>query len=175
MGRSESVYPSEKIREWYDGYRIGNANIYCPWDVINYIDLLRADAEAIEKQFTAYLKKTISIRDTAVRKEKKENFYHGILLGLLSYREDWDVSSNAESGTGYSDILVETEDEAGIVIEIKYAENGDFERACKEALRQIEEKGYEERLVEYGAEKIIKYGIACWKKKCKVVMYQDEE
>ena len=282
------------IKEWYDGYQIGNADIYCPWDVINYIDLLRSEpdarpkafwmntsgndiirkflqmakqgtrreiesliagesiakkvkeeltyrdlyksienvwsvlfttgyltrrgrsegdahelaipnreireifveqvqewfqeetqkdsikleafceafargeAEAIETQFTAYLKKTISIRDTAARKEKKGNFYHGILLGLLSYREDWDVRSNAESGTGYSDILVETEDETGMIIEVKYAENGNLEAGCREALKQIQEKDYEARLAEDGIETIRKYGIACWKKKCKV-------
>lgn len=307
----DSAYTA--IKEWYDGYHIGKVDIYCPWDVINYIDLLRAepdaepeafwintsgndiiwkflrmakqntrreiecliagesiakkvkeeltyrdlyksvenvwsvlfttgyltergkaernvyqlaipnkeirqifvdqiqewfreetqrdklkldafceafasaDTEAIEEQFTAYLKKTISIRDTAARKEKKENlptgkaitkgskgqnpsacFYHGILLGLLSYREDWDVSSNAESGTGYSDILVETEDEIGIVIEIKYAEDGNLDVGCTNALKQIQDKDYEARLVENGIVTIRKYGIACWKKKCKV-------
>lgn len=99
-----------------------------------------------------------------------ENFYHGILLGLLSYREDWDVSSNAESGEGYSDILVETEDETGIVIEVKYAEDGDLEEGCKEALKQIRIKEYASRLIEDGVKNIRKYGIACWKKKCKVKM-----
>lgn len=284
LGNAHSV-----IKDWYDGYQMGNVDIYCPWDVINYIDLLRADpkaepktfwintsgndiirkflrmakqstrreierliagesiskkvkeeltyrdlyesaeniwsvlfttgyltkcgkaddnvyplvipnreirqifieqiqewfqeeaqrdrvkleafceafvsadADAIETKFTAYLKKTISIRDT-------ENFYQGILLGLLSYREDWDVMSNMESGTGYSDILVETEDEIGIVIEVKYAEDGNLEAGCKEALEQIQDKEYESRLLEDGIEDIRKYGIACWKKKCKVEM-----
>ena len=63
----------------------------------------QGDAEAIERQFNAYLRKTISIRDTAVKTAKKENFYHGILLGLLAHREDWVVASNVESGDGYSD------------------------------------------------------------------------
>ena len=104
---------------------------------------LRADAEAVETQFNAYLRKTISIRDTAVRKARKENFYHGILLGLLSHREDWIVTSNTESGEGYSDILVEAEEETvGIVIEVKYAENGNFEKGCREALEQIEKMEY---------------------------------
>lgn len=81
-----------------------------------------------------------------MRKLKKENFYHGILLGLLSYEEDWIVTSNAESGHGYSHILVEIEDEdTGIVIEIKYAENNALDAACADAMRQIEEKRYEER------------------------------
>lgn len=286
-----------EVKEWYDGYRIGDTDVYCPWDVINYVDLLmtepdtepqafwmntssndiirkflqmagqstrreierlicggsigkrikqeltyrdlyksidhvwsvlfttgyltkrgkvkegiyqlvipnqeirkifieqiqewfqeetqkdkikldafceafvKEDTETIEKQFNAYLKKTISIRDTAVQKEKKENFYHGILLGLLSHRGDWDISSNTESGIGYSDILVETggEKEIGIVIEIKYPDGGNLETGCIEALKQIEEKEYSTKLIEDGMETIIKYGIACWKKKCKVI------
>lgn len=128
-----------------------------------------ADAETIETLFTAYLRKTISIRDTSVGKDKKENFYHGILLGLLSHREDWIVSSNAESGTGFSDILIEIEDSSvGIVIEIKYPDNGNLEAGCQDALSQIEEKDYTERLLQNGMETIIKYGIACYKKSCKV-------
>lgn len=283
------------IKEWYDGYLIGNTSVYCPWDVINYVDLLRADPDAapkafwintsgndiirtflsmakqstrreieqliqgetvakkireeltyrepyenldnlwsvlfttgyltrrgkaegeiyrlsipnleirrifteqvqewfqkeakkdvpkldafceafvradietIEKQFNAYLCKTISIRDTAVRKEKKENFYHGILLGLLSHRGDWDIVSNAESGEGYSDILVEIEDKGiGMVIELKYSETEDMEAACREALQQIEKKDYKSRLIEDGMETIFQYGIACRRKKCQV-------
>nr|WP_300713649.1 AAA family ATPase [uncultured Acetatifactor sp.] len=129
-----------------------------------------ADAETIETLFTAYLKKTISIRDTGVRKDKKENFYHGILLGLLSHREDWIVSSNAESGVGFSDILIEIEDSSvGIVIEIKYPDNGNLETGCQDALSQIEEKEYAEHLRQNGMETIIKYGIACYKKTCKVI------
>ena len=284
------------IREWYDGYLFGNTEVYCPWDVINYVSLLRAepnafpraywinssgndiirefikmatpgtkrdlealisgetvthrirqeltyrelydsidnlwsvlfttgyltqrgaedadvyrlaipnreirqifeeqiqewfqaevrkdtprldafctafprgDAEAVEKEFNAYLRRTISIRDTAVQDGKKENFYHGILLGLLSHREDWLVLSNVESGDGYSDILVELEDECtGIIIEVKYAKNGNFEKGCQDALEQIEKTGYVDTLLEDGMERILKYGIACYKKKCKVV------
>lgn len=128
------------------------------------------DTETIETLFTAYLKKTISIRDTGARKEQKENFYHGILLGLLSHREDWIISSNAESGAGYSDILIEIEDSnIGIVIELKYPDNGNLETGCLDALAQIEEKEYTERLLQNGMEAVIKYGIACYKKTCKVV------
>ena len=285
----------ELIREWYDGYRFGNIEVYCPWDVINYVSLLRADpaafpraywinssgndiirqfirmstpgtrreieslvageavthrirqeltyrelydsidnlwsvlfttgyltqrgaeaadvyqlaipnleirqifeeqiqewfqkearkdvprldafcaafskadAEAVERQFSAYLRKTISIRDTAARNAKKENFYHGVLLGLLSHREDWIVTSNMESGDGYSDILVELEEEGiGIIIEVKYAEDGDFEKGCRDAMEQIERMGYGDSLLEEGMGRILKYGIACYKKKCKV-------
>lgn len=99
-----------------------------------------------------------------------ENFYHGILLGLLAGMEDWKVQSNAESGDGYSDISVEAEDrEIGIVIEQKYAENAAFDSACKEALEQIHDRNYEETLADDGMKTIYRYGIACYKKRCKVV------
>lgn len=287
-----------QVKEWYDGYRFGNTDIYCPWDVINYVKLVqfepdavprafwmntsgndiihrflqkanmttrreierlisgeyvvkriyqeltyrelyktidhlwsvlfttgyltqrgkvdeetyllsipnleirkifieqirdwiqevvrkdmpaldmfceafaRGDAETIEQQFNTFLHKTISIRDTSVRKDKKENFYHGILLGLLSHREDWIIESNAESGDGYSDILVEIEEKnIGIIIEVKYPDNGNLETGCKNALAQIQKNNYQERLVEDGMEIILHYGIACWKKKCKVEVY----
>lgn len=286
-----------EIKEWYDGYHFGNADVYCPWDVINYVDLLRfdptakpqdfwsnssgnalvrsfidkadvqtkdeierliageyiekeisqeltydeidksianlwsvlfttgyltkqgvtdngkvrlsipnreiknlfikkirewfsdttandgktleqfcnafveKDTEKIEQLFGDYLWNTISIRDTAVAKDKKENFYHGILLGLLGYKASWLIRSNTESGTGYSDILVEVpNNRTGIVIELKYAENGDMDAACDEALKQIEEKSYVDKLKQDGMRNFIKYGIACFKKDCKVVV-----
>lgn len=286
-----------EIKEWYDGYHFGNADVYCPWDVINYVDLLRfeptakpqdfwsnssgnalvrrfidkadvqtkdeierliageyiekeisqeltydeidksianlwsvlfttgyltkqgvtddskvclsipnreiknlfikkirewfsdttandgktleqfcnafveKDTEKIEQLFGDYLWNTISIRDTAVAKDKKENFYHGILLGLLGYKSSWLIKSNTESGTGYSDILVEVpNNRTGIVIELKYAENGDMDAACNEALKQIEEKSYVDKLKQDGMRNFIKYGIACFKKDCKVVV-----
>lgn len=287
----------EETKEWYDGYRFGNADIYCPWDVINYVEQLRYDpaavpqdfwsnssgnamvrrfidmadvstkneierliagesiekdvtpeltydeldksienlwsvlfttgylthkgrtesgkyrlvipnrevrnlfvkkirewfsdvsrkdgqtleelcdafvnknVEKIEQIFGDYLWNTISIRDTAVAKEKKENFYHGILLGLLGYKSTWLIKSNAESGIGYSDILVEVPtNRTGIVIELKYAEGGDMDAACEEAMRQIEEKGYIAKLKQDGMRNFIRYGIACFKKDCRVVV-----
>ena len=286
-----------EIKEWYDGYHFGNADVYCPWDVINYVDQLKFDptakpqdywsnssgnaivrsfidkadvqtkdeierliageciekeisqeltydeldksianlwsvlfttgyltkqgvtedgkvrlsipnkeiknlfikkirewfsdttsndgktleefcnafveknTEKIEQLFGDYLWNTISIRDTAVAKDKKENFYHGILLGLLGYKASWLIKSNTESGIGYSDILVEVPDNrTGIVIELKYAENGDMDTACSEALKQIEEKSYVDKLKQDGMRNFIKYGIACFKKDCKVVV-----
>ena len=131
------------------------------------------DVQTIEKLFNEYLWDMISIRDTASAKKQKENFYHGILLGLLRHKENWLVQSNAESGEGYSDILVEVpESRTGIVIEMKYAENGKLEEGCRQAQRQIEDKKYETRLVEDGMQVIMKYGIACYKKYCKVVVSQ---
>ena len=125
--------------------------------------------EKIEEIFSDYLWNTISIRDTA--SSKKENFYHGILLGLLGYKSNWLVKSNAESGFGYSDILVEVpKNRTGIVIELKYAEDGNMDAACEKALQQIEDRDYAAKLKDDGMRNIIKYGIACYKKNCKVVL-----
>ena len=284
-------------KEWYDGYQFGNVDVYCPWDVINYCDALRADSEAqpqnywsntssndavrrfikqadtaavkqeierlvagetirkeirqeltyqdmystvdniwsvlfttgyltqrgkpdkktfclaipnmeireiyteqimalfkedmrsnredteafcralqegdaaeVEKRFTDFLRRTISIRDTFVKKRLKENFYHGILLGILSCYNAWIVSSNEEAGDGYSDILLMMEDEeTGVVIEVKYAENGNLDECCRKALEQIETNRYEETLRDEGSTHILKYGIACYKKRCRVM------
>lgn len=133
------------------------------------------DVAVIEKGFTSYLRKTISIRDTNARKEMKENFYHGILLGLFAGMEGWLVKSNSESGEGYSDISVEVEDkDIGIIIELKYGEKAAFEEGCREALKQIRDRNYEESLIDDGMTTIRRYGIACYKKRCKV-MAADEE
>lgn len=249
----------EQTKKWYDGYRFGNTDIYCPWDVINHCRALKVEpdatpqpywintsgnyivkrfiekanqqtrreieqliegkaiqkeirleltyneldstienlwsvlfatgyltqqgnhlkdfckafeegnAEAIEEQFNNYLMKTISIRDTFTT--KKENFYHGVLLGLLSYDPDWYITSNQESGDGYSDIMIEAEQaRIGIIIEVKYAENiKTLDKACQKALKQIKEKNYDQKLEE-GYETILNYGIACYKKRCKVLV-----
>jgi hypothetical protein len=133
------------------------------------------DTEQIEKQMNTYLWNSISIRDTAVRSEYRENFYHGMLLGILQYEENWIVKSNVESGTGYSDILIETPEGIGIVIELKYAGDSDLKAHCEEALRQIEEKQYDAYLMDDGMESIIKYGIAFYKKKCKVISHDIAE
>ena len=128
------------------------------------------NSEVVEQSLNNYLKRTISIRDTFVKKQMKENFYHGILLGILGFQQNWSVSSNKESGDGYSDILIETEDqETGIIIEIKYAETGNLEAVSEDALKQIEDRRYEEQLLEEGVEHILKYGIAFYKKKCRVM------
>lgn len=130
--------------------------------------LINQQPEKVEELLNAYLQKTISIRDTFVQKAFKENFYHGILLGILSYKNNWDVSSNRESGNGFSDILIETDEpEVGIVIEVKYTDdNGSPESDCKNALKQIETKNYAQVLEQDGIRKILKYGIAFQMKKC---------
>ena len=130
--------------------------------------LREGKADEVEQLLTAYMQKTISIRDTFERKAFKENFYHGILLGILSYKGDWNVSSNREFGDGFSDVLIEVGDSnIGIVIEVKYTdENGSLEKDCKEALKQIDEKRYTQMLEKEGIEQILKYGIAFQTKKC---------
>ena len=157
----------KKIREWFSDTTANDGKTleqFCN-------AFVERDTEKIEQLFGDYLWNTISIRDTAVAKDKKENFYHGILLGLLGYKANWLIKSNPESGTGYSDILVEVpNNRTGIVIELKYAENGDMAAACDEALKQIEEKSYVDKLKQDGMRNFIKYGIACFKKDCKVVV-----
>lgn len=128
------------------------------------------DVSTIQKMLHDYLWDSISVRDTAVRTSMKENFYHGMVLGLLRSQGNWLIQSNAETGEGYSDISVSTPAHTGIVIELKYANDGDLEAACKEALRQIEEKKYAVGLQRQGMKKIIRYGIAFREKECMVVM-----
>lgn len=293
----------ETVKEWYDGYRFGNADVYCPWDVINYCDahrrnpmlppenywtntsgndvlkhfiesagaakgLAKTDLERlvngeivekdiredltynelyasmdnlwstlfmagylthkgrvdtkrfrlavpnreirniiteqvlalfkqnvekdgqllndfctalsdghtdeVERLFSEYMKKTISVRDTFARKELKENFYHGLLLGILGFKAGWSVMSNRESGNGFSDIMIMIDDaEIGIVIEVKYAESHDLEAVCKDALKQMIDKRYAEYFEQQGIKKILKYGIACRVKECKVMLEEN--
>lgn len=293
----------ETVKEWYDGYRFGNADVYCPWDVINYCDahrrnpmlppenywtntsgndvlkhfiesagaakglaktdlerlvngeivekdiredltynelyasmdnlwstlfmagylthkgrvdtkrfrlavpnreirniiteqvlalfkqnvekdgqllndfctaLLDGHTDEVERLFSEYMKKTISVRDTFARKELKENFYHGLLLGILGFKAGWSVMSNRESGNGFSDIMIMIDDaEIGIVIEVKYAESHDLEAVCKDALKQMIDKRYTEYFEQQGIKKILKYGIACRVKECKVMLEEN--
>ena len=156
----------KKIREWFADVTRNDGKVLeelCS-------AFVNKDVDKIEQIFGDYLWNTISIRDTAVAKERKENFYHGILLGLLGYRSNWLIWSNAESGIGYSDILIEVPtNRTGIVIEVKYADDGDLNAACEEALEQIEKKDYVAKLKQDGMKNFIRYGIACFKKMCKVV------
>ncbi|MCC8102357.1 MAG: ATP-binding protein [Clostridiales bacterium] len=136
--------------------------------------LKNSDSADVERVFTKGMGKTISIRDTAVRKEFKENFYHGLILGIMLFKSDWGVTSNRESGDGYYDIQIEIEEEEiGIIIEVKYAEGGDLDAACAEALDQINKNNYTAELKEDDMHKILKYGIACYKKQCKVVLERE--
>ena len=137
--------------------------------------LEKGKAEQVEELLAAYLKKTVSIRDTFARKPLRENFYHGILLGILGFKAGWTVTSNREAGDGFGDILIQTDEEdVGIIIEVKYAE-GDMDAVCQKALAQIEEKDYAEELYRQGARIVWKYGIACSRKRCRVMCAGPEE
>jgi len=127
------------------------------------------DAETASELLNEYLWNSISIRDTASRNEMKENFYHGMLFGLFQYESTWEIRSNAEAGEGYSDILIKTPERIGVIIEVKYAPNNKLESWCRKALTQIEEKSYDAGLIDDGMKKILKYGIAFYKKSCMVM------
>lgn len=127
------------------------------------------EVDIIQNMLHDYLWDSISIRDTAVRMDRKENFYHGMILGLLRSQENWLIQSNAETGEGYSDISIYTPEHIGIIIELKYAHDGNLEKACAKALQQIREKKYAVGLRRRGMERIITYGIAFYEKECMVV------
>lgn len=154
------------VKDWFEETALADSeriNRFCAAFPIG-------DVKAIQEMLHDYLWDSISVRDTAVRTSMKENFYHGMLLGLLRSQGNWLVKSNAETGEGYSDISIQTPDRIGIVIELKYADDGNLEAVCKEALNQIEEKKYAEGLKRCSTKKIIKYGIAFCEKECMVVM-----
>lgn len=115
-----------------------------------------------------YLWDSISVRDMAVRKSMKENFYHGMVLGLLQSRGDWLLRSNAELGEGYSDIVIITPDRIGIIIELKYADDGNLEKVCMDALEQIGKRKYAVDLERRRMKKVLKYGMAFCDKECMV-------
>ena len=134
--------------------------------------ILDKDEKQITRQLNIVMSRMISILDTKAPDAMKENFYHGLLLGLLrGSNPDWLIKSNRESGDGFSDILIEPEDpDAGIVIEVKYAkEMKELDAACETAMAQIKNKRYDEALRDEGRCDILAYGIAFCRKRCRVV------
>ena len=156
-----------QIQEWFAQNIAGDTTVV---DGL-YRSFTEGDAPQIERQLTDILGQTISILDTKARDEEKENFYHGIMLGLLRGYRNWIVKSNVESGDGFADIIIKPEDpDAGIVIELKYSPTfSSIEKACEKAMAQIEDRRYDEVLREEGRENILAYGIAFCKKRCRVV------
>ncbi len=125
----ELAIPNLEIRDIYvtQIMEFFKENVQKDGDMLNrFCEALRnGEVQTVEKLFTEYLRKTISIRDTAVRKERKENFYHGILVGILGVKDRWGICSNQEMGEGYADILVVPDTwDMGIIIELKYAHDG---------------------------------------------------
>ena len=134
--------------------------------------ILYKDEKQIARQLNIVMSRMISILDTKAPDAMKENFYHGLLLGLLrGSNPGWLIKSNRESGDGFSDILIKPEDpDAGIVIEVKYAkEMKDLDEACEAAMAQIKNKRYDEALRDEGRCDILAYGIAFCRKRCRVV------
>lgn len=157
-----------KIKEWFDNELVRKSSVT---NELNQA-LACGDALAVEKKLNLIMSRMISIMDTKAKEAQKENFYHGLLLGLLRSEPEWLVLSNAESGDGFSDILVETEEpDTGIVIEVKYAAAfGELDGACKKALEQIRERRYDERLRNEGRTHIYAYAVAFHKKRCRVAV-----
>ncbi|MFR8373424.1 MAG: AAA family ATPase [Lachnospiraceae bacterium] len=133
--------------------------------------MLASDAGTMEHALTEYMGKTISIRDSFA-KSIRENFYHGLLIGILGSQGAWKATSNKESGDGFSDILIEVNEDdlrIGMVLELKYSKTENaLDKECDYALQQIEDKNYDQELREKGYTKILKYGIAFYHKKCRV-------
>lgn len=156
----------KKIRSWFKVKVISDRT---GWK--RFCNAVRkGDPVELESVFNEFMRESISIRDTCTRKEMKENFYHGMLLGLLKAEGSFIVKSNAESGIGYMDIMISMPlEKTGCIMEVKYAENGAFDAACREAMKQVEDTSYVEALKQEGIERIHKFGIACYKKSCRVI------
>ncbi len=183
---------AKEIREWYDGYRFGGQDVYCPWDVISYCYALRTSEEVSPKAYwrntsgNDMVRRLISkgrdgttqmedeqLLDTVSFYDAQESFYHGFLLALLSTCADWWVSSNEETGKGRSDIIVQRKDRTnGFVVEVKdVKDENKLEAACQHAMQQIAKKDYYTALLRrYRLKEIRAYGIAFWDKECRVVM-----
>ena len=157
-----------QIQEWFKAV-VANEN-----DTMKLLSraILDKDEQQIARQLNIVMGRMISILDTKAPDDMKENFYHGLLLGLLrGSNPDWLIKSNRESGDGFSDILIKPEDpDAGIIIEVKYAkEIKGLDAACDAAMAQIKDKRYDEALRDEDRCDILAYGIAFCRKRCRVV------
>lgn len=158
----------DQIQQWFDQTVVNDEDRMSSF----YQSFAQGKAKDVQDQLTSILAETISILDTKARNEEKENFYHGMMLGLLRNHRNWIVKSNVESGEGFVDILIKPEDpDEGILIELKYSKTFDgLEKACERAMEQIKDRRYDEALRDEGRCHILAYGIAFCKKRCKVVV-----
>ena len=158
----------DQIQQWFDQTVVNDEDRMSSF----YQSFAQGKAKDVQDQLTSILAETISILDTKARNEEKENFYHGMMLGLLRNYRNWIVKSNVESGEGFVDILIKPEDpDEGILIELKYSKTFDgLEKACERAMEQVKNRRYDEALREEGRCHILAYGIAFCKKRCKVVV-----
>lgn len=157
-----------QIKEWFSGMVLGNTDQLTAF----WTSLEKGDTEAIERYLNRILGNSISVFDIKAPEAEKENAYHTLLVGLLAGNSDWLVKSNVEAGSGFADIIVETEDpDAGIIFELKCArERSGLDKACEKAMEQIRDRGYEQYLENDGRHTLLLYGIAFYKKRCKVVL-----
>lgn len=156
-----------QIQEWFKAV-VANDN-----DTMKLLSkaILDKDETVLARQLNIVMGRMISVLDTKAPDDMKENFYHGLLLGLLrGSNPDWLIKSNRESGDGFSDILIKPENpDLGIVIEVKYAkEFKKLDAACDAAMAQIKQKRYDETLRDEGRCDILAYGIAFCRKRCRV-------
>ena len=174
QGAYKLVIPNREIREvyklqiqeWFKDAVLSNTEqLTACWSAFK-----AGDAEVIEKYLNNMLSNSISIFD--LKAAEKENVYHTFLVGLLAGNSGWLVKSNVEAGEGFADIIVETEDaDAGMILELKYArEAAGLAKACEKALAQIKERRYAEYLKNEGRNQMLFYGIAFYKKRCRVVV-----
>ena len=176
QGAYKLVIPNKEVREvfrfqiqeWFKD------NIGCNTDRLTdfWNSMKEGKTKEIEHYLNWTLSNSISVFDTKAQETEKENSYHTLLVGLLTGNSDWVVRSNVEAGEGFADILVEPEDpDAGIVIELKYSkEAAGLEKACEKAIKQIKDRRYYEYLRNDGRSDITLYGIAFYKKRCKVIV-----
>ena len=174
QGAYKLVIPNREIREvyklqiqeWFKDAVLSNTEqLTACWSAFK-----AGDAEVIEKYLNNMLSNSISVFD--LKAAEKENVYHTFLIGLLAGNSGWLVKSNVEAGEGFADIIVETEDaDAGMILELKYArEAAGLAKACEKALAQIKERRYAEYLKNEGRNQMLFYGIAFYKKRCRVVV-----
>lgn len=157
-----------QIQEWFRETIFSNTEqLIAFWNAVE-----EGHTEVIEKYLNRTLSNSISVFDTKAPEKEKENSYHTFLVGLLVGNADWLVRSNVEAGEGFADIVVETEDpDAGIIFELKCSKDAaGLKNACQRAMEQIKNRRYMEYLKNDGRDDILIYGIAFYKKRCKVVV-----
>ena len=162
-----------QIQEWFKNKIESNTEqLTAFWNSIE-----EGNTEAIEQYLNRTLSSSISVFDTKAPETEKENSYHTLLVGLLTGNADWMVRSNVEAGEGFADIIIEPEDpDAGIIIELKYSKEAfGLDKACERAMKQIRDRRYYEYLRNDGRQDIMFYGIAFYKKRCKVIVERLKE
>lgn len=157
-----------QIQEWFDKTVQNDTNGLAPfWKALS-----DGDAKTVEDSLTRILSQTISVLDPKGSEVEKEQFYHAFLSGMLVGNKNWGILSNKESGMGFADLLVETDDpNCGLIIELKSVSKiTQLDDACERAMLQIHDRRYDEYLRNEGRNEIWAYGIAFYKKRCKVVV-----